>query len=127
MASAVTTSTKAVSAPSSRHGSPGSSASRPEVGRAGRPGPARDHEIAFSARVGGDLSWAIRPGLVFTQNATVFPDSVSSTLTSSPALTAKLRGDLSARASCGVRMESEPPAGREHTDTQTRASLIYNF
>lgn len=86
-----------------------------------------DDEIAFSARFGGDLSWTIRPDLVFTQNATVFLDSVSSTLTSSTALTTKLRGDLSARASFDVRMETEPPAGREHTDTTTRASLVYSF
>lgn len=87
----------------------------------------RDPEIAFSGRFGGDLSWTIRPDLVFTQNATVFLDSVSSTLTATTALTTKLRGDLSARASFDVRAETEPPPGREHTDTTTRASLVYSF
>ncbi len=87
----------------------------------------RGDEIAFSARLGGDLSWTIRPDLVFTQNATVFLDSVSSSLTATTALTAKLRGDLSARASFDVRAETEPPVGREHTDTTTRASLVYSF
>lgn len=87
----------------------------------------RDDEIAFASRFGGDLSWTIRPDLVFTQNATLFLDSVSSSLTSTTALTTKLRGDLSARASFDVRAETEPPAGREHTDTTTRASLVYSF
>lgn len=87
----------------------------------------RGDEFAFSARLGGDLSWTIRPDLVFTQNATVFLDSVSSSLTSTTALTTKLRGDLSARASFDVRAETEPPAGREHTDTTTRATLVYSF
>jgi len=86
-----------------------------------------DDEMAFSAKFGGDLSWTIRPDLVFTQNASFFLDTVSSTLTSTTALTTKLRGDLSARASFDVRMESEPPVGREHTDTTTRASLVYSF
>lgn len=86
-----------------------------------------DDEIAFSARLGGDLSWNIRPDLVFTQNATFFLDSVSSSLTATTALTTKLRGDLSARASFDIRMETEPPAGREHTDTTTRATLVYSF
>lgn len=86
-----------------------------------------DDELGFSGRLGGDLTWTIRPDLVFTQNTTVFLDTVSSSLTSSTALTTKLRGDLSARASFDVRMESEPPAGREHTDTTTRASLVYSF
>lgn len=86
-----------------------------------------DDEIAFSARLGGDLSWTIRPDLVFTQNTTVFLDSVSSSLTSSTALTTKLRGDLSARASFDMRVEAEPPVDREHTDTTTRATLVYSF
>ena len=86
-----------------------------------------DNEIAFSARFGGDLSWTIRPDLVFTQNTTLFLDSVSSSLTSSTALTTKLRGDLSARASFDVRVEAEPPADREHTDTTTRATVVYSF
>jgi len=87
----------------------------------------QDDEAAVSGRLAGDLAWTIRPDLVFTQNTTVFLDTVSSSLTSSTALTTKLRGDLSARASFDVRMESEPPAGREHTDTTTRASLVYSF
>jgi len=86
-----------------------------------------DDEIAFSARLGGDLAWTIRPDLVFTQNTTLFLDSVSSSLTSSTALTTKLRGDLSARASFDMRVEAEPPADREHTDTTTRATLVYSF
>jgi len=87
----------------------------------------RGDEIAFAGRFGSDLAWTIRPDLVFTQNTSVFLDTVSSTLTSTTALTTKLRGDLSARAAFDVRMESEPPAGREHTDTTTRASLVYSF
>ena len=83
----------------------------------------RDDEMAFSAKLAGDLSWTIRPDLVFTQNASLFLDSVSSSLTSTTALTTKLRGDLSARASFDVRVEAEPPAGREHTDTTTRATV----
>lgn len=84
-------------------------------------------EVAFSARFGGDLNWTIRPDLVFTQNTSLFLDSVNSSLVSTTALTTKLRGDLSARAAFDVRTESEPPAGRAHTDTTTRATLVYSF
>lgn len=87
----------------------------------------RGDEIAFAGRFGSDLAWTIRPDLVFTQNASLFLDTVSSTLTSTTALTTKLRGDLSARAAFDLRVETEPPAGREHTDTTTRASLVYSF
>lgn len=84
-------------------------------------------EIAFAARFGSDLSWTIRPDLVFTQNATAFLDSVSSTLSATTALTTKLRSDLSARAAFDLRYESEPPAGRRSTDTTLRTSLVYSF
>ncbi len=84
-------------------------------------------EVAFSARFGGDLNWTIRPDLVFTQNTSLFLDSVNSSLVSTTALTTKLRGDLSARAAFDVRTESDPPAGRAHTDTTTRATLVYSF
>ncbi|WP_296596430.1 YdiY family protein [Phenylobacterium sp.] len=87
----------------------------------------RGDEIAFAGRFGSDLAWTLRPDLVFTQNTSLFLDTVSSTLTSTTALTTKLRGDLSARAAFDLRVETEPPAGREHTDTTTRASLVYSF
>lgn len=86
-----------------------------------------DDEIAFSGRLGGDLSWTLRPGTVFTQNATLFVDSVSSTFNSTTALTTKLQGRLSGRASFDIRHETEPPTGREQTDTTSRVSLVYSF
>jgi putative salt-induced outer membrane protein len=84
-------------------------------------------EIAFAARFGSDLSWTIRPDLVFTQNTAAFLDSVSSTVSATTALTTKLRSDLSARAAFDLRYESEPPAGRKSTDTTLRTSLVYSF
>ncbi len=84
-------------------------------------------EIAFAARFGSDLSWTLRPDLVFTQNTAVFLDSVSSTVTATTALTTKLRSDLSARTAFDLRYESEPPVGRKSTDTTLRTSLVYSF
>lgn len=84
-------------------------------------------EIAFAARFGSDLSWTIRPDLVFTQNTAAFLDSVSSTVSATTALTTKLRSDLSARAAFDLRYESEPPTGRKSTDTTLRTSLVYSF
>ncbi|MDZ4372399.1 MAG: DUF481 domain-containing protein [Phenylobacterium sp.] len=84
-------------------------------------------EVAFAGRLGGDLTWTLRPELVLTQSTTAFLDSVSSTLTSTTALTTKLRDDLSARTSFDLRMESDPPVGRKGTDTTLRTSLVYSF
>jgi putative salt-induced outer membrane protein len=43
------------------------------------------------------------------------------------ALTAKLTDILAARVSFEVRNESNPPFGREATDTATRFSLVFGF
>lgn len=84
-------------------------------------------EVAFAGRFASDFAWTLRPELVLTQNTTAFLDSVSSTLTSTTALTTKLRNDLSARTAFDLRMESDPPAGRKGTDTTLRTSLVYSF
>ena len=54
-------------------------------------------------------------------------DSQSNTIESTTALTTRLSGALAARASFNIRTESDPPLGREQTDTTTRAALVYSF
>ncbi len=54
-------------------------------------------------------------------------EDLSNSLESTTALTTRLTGSLAARFSVNVRYESDPPLGREQTDTTTRASLVYSF
>ena len=57
----------------------------------------------------------------------MWSDGGNSSLFSKSAATARLAGDLSARFSFDVLHETEPPVGRERTDTISRASLVYGF
>lgn len=84
-----------------------------------------ENSLAF--RAGTSLGWDISPTTRFTQTATGYFESGSSSLLSSTALTAQLVGALSARLSFNVQYESDPPAGDKHTDTITRATLVYAF
>jgi putative salt-induced outer membrane protein len=81
----------------------------------------------FAARGAGNLIWTISPAVEFTENATVFYDSFNTSFQSISALTAKLNGALSARASFQFNSESNPPLGLKKTDTTSRVTLVYAF
>jgi putative salt-induced outer membrane protein len=82
---------------------------------------------AFAARAAGNFWWKINEGLEFTQSGLLFYDSFNTSTQAISALTAKLSGDLSARASFQFNSESNPPLGRENTDTVTRLTIVYSF
>jgi putative salt-induced outer membrane protein len=84
-------------------------------------------DSAFAARVAANLDWQINDQLQFTQSGLVFYDSFNTSTQAISALTAKLSGDLSARASFQFNSESNPPLGRENTDTVTRVTIVYSF
>lgn len=108
---------------------------RPDLRLSFEGGPALRHtdyydtgnESSWAGRIAGDLAWTIREGTVFTQAASAYLESSNSTLAATSAITTKLQGDLSARASFDVRHETDPPPGRDKTDTTTRVTLVYSF
>jgi putative salt-induced outer membrane protein len=81
----------------------------------------------FAARAATDLLWQINDGLKFTQSGLLFYDSFNTSTQAISALTAKLSGALSARASFQFNSESNPPIGRKNTDTTSRVTIVYSF
>lgn len=86
-----------------------------------------EDEDLLAGRVAGDLAWNITPDTVFTEHASAYFDKNTNTVTSITAITTKLMGDLSGRASYEIRYETDPPLGREDTDTTTRLTVVYSF
>lgn len=84
-------------------------------------------ETVFAARAGLNAKWTITPAITLTQTGTYYADNVNSSLLALSQFTAKLNGRLSARLSFQLNNESNPPPGRENTDTVSRATLVYNF
>jgi putative salt-induced outer membrane protein len=84
-------------------------------------------EDSLAGRVAGDLAWNITPDTVFTEHASGYFASDTNTITSITAITTKLMGNLSGRASYEIRYETDPPLGREDTDTTTRLTAVYSF
>lgn len=84
-------------------------------------------ENSLSGRAGLNARWTLRSGLVLTQNATAYLDTLGNTFTSATGLEARLAGALAARLSYNLQYENDPAAGRVTTDTQSRVTLVYGF
>lgn len=74
-----------------------------------------------------DATWTISPTLTLSENATALYASSNTNLTSITALSVKLGGKLSARASYQIGYNSDPPPLFGKTDTLSRLTLVYGF
>jgi len=84
-------------------------------------------EKEFAAYAATEIDWLIRDGVKFEQDVNVTWTSPTTTIESVSALTTQLWGDISTGLSFEYRYETDPPFGRENTDTIAKASLIYGF
>jgi len=84
-------------------------------------------ESSIAGRGSIDFRWRIMGGLSLTQNASAYVQKYNSTVNGTTSVNAKLMGPLSAALTYNFQYESQPPAGRQTTDTITRASLVYSF
>jgi putative salt-induced outer membrane protein len=85
------------------------------------------YENTAALRMAEYLTWKVTPRVEFTQSLVTYRDTENSTVLAATAITARVIGNLSARASYELRNEENPPEGRENTDTTTRATLAYEF
>ncbi|MEE4337827.1 DUF481 domain-containing protein [Erythrobacter sp.] len=74
-----------------------------------------------------DFDWQLLDTLTFTQNASAFVQSGSSTFISDSGIVARVAGDFSLRLSYTVEHDTDPPAGAVKTDTLSRVTIIYDF
>lgn len=74
-----------------------------------------------------DFDWDIAENLTFTQDASAFVQSGSSTFVSDTGLQASISDAVSVRLSYTVEHDTDPPAGAVKTDTLSRITLIYGF
>lgn len=84
-------------------------------------------DSSLAGLASADFKWEIAEDLNFRQRGSALVESGTSTFTTETSLETVLTGALSARLSYLVEYESDPPAGRESTDTTTRATIVYGF
>ena len=85
------------------------------------------NDSAFAARGAANFVWSVNDGLAFTQTGLLYYDSFNTSTQAISALTAKLTGAVSARASFQFNSESNPPIGRKKSDTTSRMTVVYAF
>lgn len=74
-----------------------------------------------------NFTWHITTGTVFTEDAGFYVGGRDNTYYSTTALTASIFGNLSARVSFNINIESNPPPGIDNTSTISRVTLVYSF
>ncbi len=87
----------------------------------------REIEKQFAGYASSELDWLIRDGVTFEQDFSVTWTSPTTTFQSVTALSTQIWGDISTGLSFEYRYETDPPDGRENTDTLAKASLKYEF
>ncbi|MEN3973304.1 DUF481 domain-containing protein [Sphingomicrobium sp. XHP0235] len=73
------------------------------------------------------FAWQITERLALTEDVDIYLDDSNSTFLGETGLQADLGGNLLARLALRIEHESDPPLGREATDTLTRFTLVYDF
>lgn len=86
-----------------------------------------ESESDTSARAGTAFLWNISRTTVFSEELGAYLGGSDNTYFSTTALTTKIMGDVSARASFNISSESNPPPGIDSTNTITRFTLVYSF
>lgn len=79
------------------------------------------------ARLGGDFAWSISDNAVFGQELLVDAGGEIGVLRAESSIETRILGDLSLRFSFKLKRQSEVPAGREKTDTETSVTLLMRF
>ncbi|MEM7688815.1 MAG: DUF481 domain-containing protein [Pseudomonadota bacterium] len=74
-----------------------------------------------------DFDWDFSEAITFTQDASAFVQSGSSTFISDTGLQASISDALSVRLSYTLETDTDPPAGAVKTDTLSRITIIYDF
>ncbi|MDJ0978660.1 MAG: DUF481 domain-containing protein [Erythrobacter sp.] len=74
-----------------------------------------------------DFDWDIAKNITFTQDASAFVQSGSSTFISDTGFQAGISDALSVRLSYTVEHDTDPPLGAVKTDTLSRITIIYDF
>ena len=84
-----------------------------------------DQTFAFLSET--ELDWTIREGVIFEQDFEITWTEPTSTFLSTTSLSTALTDSISTGVSFRYRFETDPPPGRERSDTILRANIGYAF
>lgn len=86
-----------------------------------------DSVTELAVYAGSEFDWTIRENVNFEHDLDVTWTEENTTIATVAGIKTKLTESLSSRLSYQVKHETDPPEGREDTDTLLRASVVYGF
>ncbi|MEM9838082.1 MAG: DUF481 domain-containing protein [Pseudomonadota bacterium] len=91
------------------------------------PANAEDDEITFAVFLGQTFTKVLRENVTFEQSFDGTSSETNNTVVARVALKTDLTDKISSRISYGVTHNTDPPEGRENTDTLLSASIGFEF
>lgn len=86
-----------------------------------------DQESEFALYASSDFDLTVRDGVEFTHDLASTYTQSNTTVTTSVGLITQLTSALSSKLSYQVDYETDPPVGREDTDTLLKASVLFTY
>jgi len=78
-------------------------------------------------RTAGSLDWVISDSATFRQQLSLEASADNKRTQSETSVSARINGSMQMKAAFTVQHDSEVPAGKKNTDTQTSLTLVYSF
>jgi putative salt-induced outer membrane protein len=88
---------------------------------------AGETESGFTVRGAAALRWQLSPSAMFSQTASVERGTSNIHSSAEAALSTKINGTMQMKAAFVARNDTNVPAGKKNTDTQTSLTLVYSF
>lgn len=86
-----------------------------------------ESENGFTVRGAAALRWQLSPSAAFSQSASVERGTSNVHSAAEAALSTKINGTMQMKAAFVARNDTNVPAGKKNTDTQTSLTLVYSF
>ena len=86
-----------------------------------------ESESGFTVRGAAALRWQLSPSAAFSQSASVERGTSNVHSSAEAALSTKINGTMQMKAAFVARNDTNAPAGKKNTDTQTSLTLVYSF
>lgn len=86
-----------------------------------------EEENGFTIRGAAALKWQVSDAAVFTQNLSVERGTSNVHSLAESALRTKINSTMQMKAAFSVRNDTDVPADKKNTDTQTSVTLVYSF
>lgn len=86
-----------------------------------------EEESGMTVRGAAQFRWAVSPSAAFVQSVAVERGTSNTHSIAETALSTKINSTMQMKAGFSARSDSNVPAGKKNTDTQTSLTMVYSF